>query len=123
MYCAADAGQTPQKKRLDSLEATNARLTQQVAHLEAEAATSAAALRERSEQASAAAERAAAAEAEVASLQAEVESHEKQIALLEVNLIWHGRQYAQHSEPIMTNQGRYFNAHHACLAKGNSTSP
>ena len=77
--------QTPQKKRLESLEATNARLAEQVGHLEAEAAASAAAQRERAEQASAAAERAAAADAEVARLQAEVESHEKQIALLEVS--------------------------------------
>ncbi len=88
MCGAADAGQASQKKRLDSLEATNARLAEQVAHLEQEAAASAASMRERAEQASAAAERAAAADAEVARLQAEVESHEKQIALLEVHLIW-----------------------------------
>ena len=85
MCCAADATLTPLKKRLDSLEATNARLAEQVTHLEAEAAASSAALRERAEQASAAAERAAAADAEVARLQAEVESHEKQIGLLEVH--------------------------------------
>ena len=90
MFCAADAVQTPQKKRLDSLEATNSRLTEQVVHLEAEAAASAAALRKHAEQTSSAAEKAAAADAEVARLQAEVESHEKQIALLEVHLIWDG---------------------------------
>lgn len=82
--------QTPQKKRLESLEATNARLAEQVAHLEAEAATSSAALKERAEQVASAAGRAAAADAEVARLQAEVESHEKQIALLEVHLLLEG---------------------------------
>ena len=82
--------QTPQKKRLDSLEATNTRLTEQVAHLEEEAAASSVALRERAEQMSAAVERAAASDGEVARLQAELESHEKQIALLEVHLTLSG---------------------------------
>lgn len=79
--------QTPQQKRLDSLEATNVRLAEQVVHLEAEAAASAAALRKRAEQALSAGEKAAAADAEVTRLQAEVESHEKEIALLVVRLI------------------------------------
>ncbi len=81
---AGEAAQTPQKKRLDGLEAANARLSEHIARIEREAAQSAAALREHAQQAAAASERAAAAEAEVARLQAELEAHEKQIALLEV---------------------------------------
>ncbi len=86
-YFAADATQTPQKKRLESLEATNARMAEQIACLEEEAVTSSAALKQRAEEAAAAAERAATADADVARLQAEAESHEKHIALLEVCLV------------------------------------
>ena len=114
--------QTPQKKRLDSLEAANMRLAEQVAHLEQEAAASSAALRERADQASSAAERAAAADAEVVRLQAEVESHEKQIALLEVRLIL-SRRYTCTANAHGLGLATCCRSRHALLSAGESVSP